>query len=109
MCSSRGYYSWQQFRAAYIPVVGKCIRVYAILYTKYGPPDVLLLQDIEKPSPTDHEVLVRVHAASINALEWRRFTLPTMFVRLLCGGGIRHGADVSGAAAGSVSIAVRKK
>jgi len=73
----------------------------AILYTKYGPPDVLELHDIEKPSPKNDEVLVRVHAASINALEWRRFTLPMIIVRIM-GAGIREpgnkslGADFAG-------------
>jgi NADPH:quinone reductase-like Zn-dependent oxidoreductase len=66
----------------------------AILYTKYGPPDVLELHDIEKPSPKEGEVLVRVHAASINALEWRRFTLPKLLVRIM-GGGIREPKDKS--------------
>lgn len=38
----------------------------AIVYTKYGPPDVLELQEIDKPVPNDDDVLVKVHAASIN-------------------------------------------
>ena len=66
----------------------------AVLYTKFGPPDVLELHDIEKPSPKEDEVLVRVHAASINALEWRRFTLPTIMVRIMTGG-IREPKDKS--------------
>jgi NADPH:quinone reductase-like Zn-dependent oxidoreductase len=41
----------------------------AIRYCEYGPPDVLKLEEIEKPVPNDSEVLVRVRAASLNALE----------------------------------------
>jgi NADPH:quinone reductase-like Zn-dependent oxidoreductase len=57
----------------------------AIVYTKYGPPDVLQLRELAKPVPTDTQVLVRVQAASANALDWRRFTLPKIFVRLMDG------------------------
>jgi len=58
----------------------------AILYTKYGPPDVLQLQEVEKPTPKDHQVLVKVHAASVNALDWRPFTMPSIPIRLMSGG-----------------------
>ena len=43
----------------------------AVVYCDYGITN-LKLQEIEKPSPKENEVLVRVHASSINAIEWRR-------------------------------------
>ncbi len=73
----------------------------AILYTSYGPPDVLQLREIEKPKPEANQVLVKVYASSVNAIEWRRFTLPGFLVRLM-GGGIRQpknkeiGGDMAG-------------
>ena len=39
----------------------------AVVYTKYGSPDVLQLKEVEKPIPKDDEVLIKVHAASINS------------------------------------------
>jgi NADPH:quinone reductase-like Zn-dependent oxidoreductase len=73
----------------------------AILLLEYGSPDVLQLAEAEKPVPKDHQVLVKVRSASVNALEWRGFAMPSLLVRLL-GGGLRKpkdprlGADVSG-------------
>jgi len=72
----------------------------AILQTKYGPPEVLQLEEVEKPTPKDNQVLVKVHAASINALDWRPFTMTPIFIRLM--GGLRKpkdpslGADIAG-------------
>jgi len=42
----------------------------AMVYARYGPPDVLQLKEVEKPIPKDDEVLVEVHAASINDWDW---------------------------------------
>ncbi len=42
----------------------------ASVWTRYGPPEVLELQEVERPTPKDDEVLVKVHAASINSWDW---------------------------------------
>lgn len=42
----------------------------AIVFTKYGPPEKVKVKEIEKPTPTANEVLVRVHATAINDYDW---------------------------------------
>ncbi|MGA2491122.1 MAG: NAD(P)-dependent alcohol dehydrogenase [Anaerolineales bacterium] len=60
----------------------------AMVYTKYGPPDVLQLKEVEKPAPKDDELLIRVHAASVNARDWHLLTADVFLVRMMGGGGL---------------------
>ena len=73
----------------------------AIEYTKYGPPDVLKIEEVQKPTPQDKQVLIKVHAASINASDWREMRADPFFIRLMGGGLLRPktprlGSDVAG-------------
>ncbi|MEK6274646.1 MAG: NAD(P)-dependent alcohol dehydrogenase [Actinomycetota bacterium] len=71
----------------------------AIIHERYGRPDVLELRDVEKPVLEDDQVLVRVHASSVNPVEWYGVTGP-YFARI--GNGFRRpkdttvGADLAG-------------
>lgn len=55
----------------------------AVLRTKYGSPDVLQLKEIDKPIPKDNEVLIKVHAVSLNASDWELLTGKPLYARLV--------------------------
>lgn len=73
----------------------------AIVYTKYGPPDVLQLKEVGKPVPKDDEVLVKMYAVSLNQADWHMVTSDIFVARLMGGGLLKPrktipGADVAG-------------
>jgi NADPH:quinone reductase-like Zn-dependent oxidoreductase len=72
----------------------------AIVYTQYGSPDVLKYQEVEKPTLRDNDVLLKVHAASANPLDWHLMRGTPFLVRLSMGfrkpKRNRIGVDVAG-------------
>ena len=74
----------------------------AIVYTKYGPPDIVLqLKEVEKPTPRDNEVLVEIHAVSINFGDWAYVRGEPFIVRLMGAGLLKPrnkilGSDIAG-------------
>lgn len=57
----------------------------AIVYTKYGSPEVLQLKEVEKPAPKEDELLVKVQAAAANPADWRLLRTAPFLVRLESG------------------------
>jgi NADPH:quinone reductase-like Zn-dependent oxidoreductase len=72
----------------------------AIIYRRYGPPGVLEYEELDRPVPTPGEVLVQIHAASVNPYDWHLLRGTPSFVRLFTGlrrpKSQRLGADVAG-------------
>jgi NADPH:quinone reductase-like Zn-dependent oxidoreductase len=75
-------------------------RMKAIVYRCYGPPEVLVFEDIDKPPVADDEVLVRVRAASVNPLDWHYMRGTPYIMRIGAGVGApkspRLGVDFAG-------------
>ena len=62
----------------------------AVIRDSYGPPDVLELQEIEKPIPKDNEILMKVHAASVNHADSHGLRGTPFMARIILGGLIRR-------------------
>lgn len=81
-------------------LAGQAPRMKAIVYRCYGPPKVLQYEDVAKPTPDDHELLVKVRAASINPYEWHYMRGSPYIMRLGTGLGAptdsKLGVDFSG-------------
>jgi NADPH:quinone reductase-like Zn-dependent oxidoreductase len=75
-------------------------RMKAIVYRCYGPPAVLHLEDIAKPAPVDDRMLIKVHAASVNPLDWHYMRGEPYAARAMIGMGspnsIHIGVDFAG-------------
>lgn len=72
----------------------------AVIYHKYGPPEVMKLEEVETPTPKDNEVLVKVKAAAVNPGDWHSLS-GTPFLQRLSSGLFKPkskilGADVAG-------------
>ncbi len=73
----------------------------AIVYTQYGSPDVLQVKDVEKPTPKENEVLIKVQAVALYAADWHMLTADIFLIRLM-GMGLTKpknpilGADIAG-------------
>jgi NADPH:quinone reductase-like Zn-dependent oxidoreductase len=72
----------------------------AIVYTEYGPPEILQFLEVAKPVPKDDEVLIRIRAASVNPLDWHFLRGTPYFLRVMAGWRRpkvpRLGVDVAG-------------
>jgi NADPH:quinone reductase-like Zn-dependent oxidoreductase len=71
----------------------------AVVYDRYGPPDVLQLKEVPKPTPQDDELLIKVHAVSLNRSDWESLIGKPLYARI---GGLRKpgrhilGSDIAG-------------
>jgi NADPH:quinone reductase-like Zn-dependent oxidoreductase len=78
----------------------------AIVYTEYGSPDKLRLEEVAKPTPTDDQVLIKVVAASVNRSDWEGLVGSPLYARL--GGLFKPGFGILGSDVAGVVEAVGK-
>jgi NADPH:quinone reductase-like Zn-dependent oxidoreductase len=93
------------------PLPHDAVPMRAVVYREYGPPTVLKIEDVAKPTPTADELLIRVHDAALNPLDWHYMRGAPYIVRLEFGMGApkrtRIGEDFSGTVE-AVGARVRK-
>ncbi|HEX8218188.1 MAG TPA: NAD(P)-dependent alcohol dehydrogenase [Chloroflexia bacterium] len=71
----------------------------AVVYAQYGPPEVLQVKEVAKPTPTDDEVLIKIEAVSVNRTDWEGLVGKPAYARI---GGLRKprrqvlGSDIAG-------------
>jgi NADPH:quinone reductase-like Zn-dependent oxidoreductase len=72
----------------------------AVVARRYGTPDVMSIETVPVPTPAEGQVLVRVEASSLNALDWHFVTGSPYFMRMVAGlrrpKRVIHGADIAG-------------
>lgn len=66
----------------------------AVTYYEYGSPDLLKLEEVQKPIPKDNEVLIKVHAASVNRSDWESLIGKPLYARI--GGLFKPGNHIMG-------------
>ena len=87
----------------------------AAVYTRYGPPEVVQITDVEKPIPKDNEVLIKVRVVSLNPLDWHFMRGTPYAVRIIAGNaqtkipGTRRGCCRPGRSPWHQSIAVQTR
>lgn len=71
----------------------------AIVHHKYGSPDVLKLEEVQKPTPVDNELLIKVYATSVNLSDWEGLVGKPLYARmrgLFNPGASIPGSDIAG-------------
>lgn len=86
----------------------KPMKMKAMTIRRYGSPDVLNYEEIDIPTPSDDQVLVKIHAASVNAADWHLMRADPPLVRLMGGGFFKPNDPVPGLDAAGVVESVGK-
>ena len=87
--------------------IAKTKKMKAIVYTRYGSPDVLQLQGVEKPTPKDNEVLIKIIATTVNRTDCG-FRQPEYFIVRLVGGIFKPKKQILGSELAGVAEATGK-